>query len=90
MKGEEEEKTTFEQSQIDQAKRIMKPFVLRRLKCDVLNSLPKKSETSVRRFFSQTIFALKTLIVAKFRSDQSTFNSRTKGHVHGNGSVIFK
>jgi SWI/SNF-related matrix-associated actin-dependent regulator 1 of chromatin subfamily A len=32
----------FEREQIEQAKRIMKPFVLRRLKCDVLQDLPKK------------------------------------------------
>lgn len=35
--------STFEQSQIEQAKRIMKPFVLRRLKSVVLSSLPPKS-----------------------------------------------
>ncbi|GAB0093445.1 SWI/SNF-related matrix-associated actin-dependent regulator of chromatin subfamily A containing DEAD/H box 1 homolog [Sergentomyia squamirostris] len=35
---------TFEQSQIDQAKRIMKPFVLRRLKKDVLKYLPPKTD----------------------------------------------
>ncbi|KAI5635805.1 hypothetical protein NE865_11503 [Phthorimaea operculella] len=33
----------FEKSQITQAKRIMKPFVLRRLKRDVLQDLPKKT-----------------------------------------------
>lgn len=41
---EEEEVPTFERDQIEQAKRIMKPFVLRRLKCDVLQDLPKKSD----------------------------------------------
>ncbi|CAG9857372.1 unnamed protein product [Phyllotreta striolata] len=35
---------TFEKEQIEQAKRIMKPFVLRRLKCDVLQDLPKKTD----------------------------------------------
>lgn len=35
---------TFEQNQIDQAKRIMKPFVLRRLKRDVLKYLPPKTD----------------------------------------------
>lgn len=34
----------FEREQIEQAKRIMKPFVLRRLKCDVLQDLPKKTD----------------------------------------------
>lgn len=35
---------TFEKEQIEQAKRIMMPFVLRRLKCDVLQDLPKKTD----------------------------------------------
>ena len=34
----------FEQEQIEQAKRIMKPFVLRRFKQDVLRELPKKTD----------------------------------------------
>lgn len=34
---------SFEQEQVDLAKRIMKPFVLRRLKEDVLSDLPTKS-----------------------------------------------
>lgn len=38
----------FEQNQIVQAKRIMKPFVLRRLKKDVLQSLPTKTEHKVK------------------------------------------
>ena len=36
--------TSFEQAQIDRAKKIMKPFILRRLKKDVLSFLPKKTE----------------------------------------------
>ncbi|XP_046965770.1 SWI/SNF-related matrix-associated actin-dependent regulator of chromatin subfamily A containing DEAD/H box 1 homolog [Vanessa cardui] len=39
----EDDVPAFEQSQITQAKRIMKPFVLRRLKRDVLQDLPKKT-----------------------------------------------
>ncbi|XP_055685206.1 SWI/SNF-related matrix-associated actin-dependent regulator of chromatin subfamily A containing DEAD/H box 1 homolog isoform X1 [Lutzomyia longipalpis] len=35
---------SFEQNQIDQAKRIMRPFVLRRLKRDVLKYLPPKTD----------------------------------------------
>ncbi|KAH9632929.1 hypothetical protein HF086_002751 [Spodoptera exigua] len=40
---QEADELPFEQSQITQAKRIMKPFVLRRLKRDVLQDLPKKT-----------------------------------------------
>ncbi|KAH8412502.1 hypothetical protein KR009_002712 [Drosophila setifemur] len=40
--GDQEEVSQFQETQIQRAKRIMKPFVLRRLKKDVLNNLPKK------------------------------------------------
>lgn len=39
--------SSFEQEQIEQAKRIMKPFVLRRLKSVVLSSLPPKTDYNV-------------------------------------------
>ncbi|KAF5270701.1 hypothetical protein FQA39_LY01439 [Lamprigera yunnana] len=45
---EEEELPTFEKDQIKHAKDIMKPFVLRRLKQDVLQDLPKKTDELVR------------------------------------------
>uniref|UniRef100_A0A1B0BLR0 SWI/SNF-related matrix-associated actin-dependent regulator of chromatin subfamily A containing DEAD/H box 1 homolog n=1 Tax=Glossina palpalis gambiensis TaxID=67801 RepID=A0A1B0BLR0_9MUSC len=37
-----EEVSQFQETQVERAKRIMKPFVLRRLKKDVLGNLPKK------------------------------------------------
>ncbi|MPC43588.1 SWI/SNF-related matrix-associated actin-dependent regulator of chromatin subfamily A containing DEAD/H box 1 [Portunus trituberculatus] len=37
-------KGRFERERIEQAKRIMKPFFLRRLKCDVLKDLPLKED----------------------------------------------
>ncbi|XP_061387280.1 SWI/SNF-related matrix-associated actin-dependent regulator of chromatin subfamily A containing DEAD/H box 1 homolog [Musca vetustissima] len=37
-----EELSQFQETQVERAKRIMKPFVLRRLKKDVLSHLPKK------------------------------------------------
>ncbi|XP_052741588.1 SWI/SNF-related matrix-associated actin-dependent regulator of chromatin subfamily A containing DEAD/H box 1 homolog [Bicyclus anynana] len=43
----EDDVPAFEQSQITQAKRIMKPFVLRRLKNDVLQDLPKKTNHTI-------------------------------------------
>ncbi|CAH2238139.1 jg22067 [Pararge aegeria aegeria] len=43
----EDDVPAFEQSQITQAKRIMKPFVLRRLKSEVLQDLPKKTNHTV-------------------------------------------
>ncbi|KAJ8959068.1 hypothetical protein NQ318_022324 [Aromia moschata] len=41
---QDENLPTFEREQIEQAKRIMKPFVLRRLKSEVLQDLPKKTD----------------------------------------------
>jgi SWI/SNF-related matrix-associated actin-dependent regulator 1 of chromatin subfamily A len=45
---EEGGRTQFERERIEQAKMIMKPFVLRRLKKDVLKDLPQKSELIIR------------------------------------------
>ncbi|KAF5291453.1 hypothetical protein FQR65_LT01764 [Abscondita terminalis] len=42
--ADEDELPAFEKDQIKHAKDIMKPFVLRRLKRDVLQDLPKKNE----------------------------------------------
>lgn len=39
--------SSFEKGQVDHAKRIMKPFVLRRLKLDVLKDLPPKTDTKL-------------------------------------------
>ncbi|XP_050076976.1 SWI/SNF-related matrix-associated actin-dependent regulator of chromatin subfamily A containing DEAD/H box 1 homolog [Anopheles maculipalpis] len=48
-KGEiEEELSSFEKNQIDRAKLIMKPFVLRRLKQDVLRMLPPKTDVVLK------------------------------------------
>ncbi|KAH1015833.1 SWI/SNF-related matrix-associated actin-dependent regulator of chromatin subfamily A containing DEAD/H box 1 homolog isoform X2 [Dendroctonus ponderosae] len=44
---DDESVPAFEKEQIEQAKRIMKPFVLRRLKRDVLQDLPKKTDLVV-------------------------------------------
>ncbi|XP_063700083.1 SWI/SNF-related matrix-associated actin-dependent regulator of chromatin subfamily A containing DEAD/H box 1 homolog [Culicoides brevitarsis] len=47
-KGEETTADELEQQQIEQAKQIMKPFILRRLKKDVLSFLPAKKEEIMR------------------------------------------
>ncbi|XP_055850826.1 SWI/SNF-related matrix-associated actin-dependent regulator of chromatin subfamily A containing DEAD/H box 1 homolog [Episyrphus balteatus] len=44
VKKETEDASQFNDNQVDRAKRIMKPFVLRRLKKDVLKCLPKKHD----------------------------------------------
>lgn len=62
-------KTQFEKERIEQAKRIMKPFVLRRLKNDVLKDLPKKSEETVRCPLSESQAKLYKRIVDSFKRE---------------------
>jgi SWI/SNF-related matrix-associated actin-dependent regulator 1 of chromatin subfamily A len=46
-KANTDEQCSFEKEKIDQAKKIMEPFVLRRLKKDVLGDLPPKTDVNV-------------------------------------------
>lgn len=43
-RNETEKQPKFEEQQVAHARHIMKPFVLRRLKSEVLKDLPKKTE----------------------------------------------
>lgn len=52
IKGDE--LTAFEKNQIEQAKQIMKPFVLRRLKDVVLTCLPEKKDVPVKVPLTET------------------------------------
>jgi len=45
---EDDQRSHYEQDRIAHAKRIMKPFFLRRLKKDVLTDLPKKTDRLIR------------------------------------------
>lgn len=62
-------KTQFEKERIEQAKRIMKPFVLRRLKDDVLKDLPKKSEETVKCRLSERQAKLYKRTVDSFKRE---------------------
>lgn len=44
----EEERSKYEKDRIEHAKRIMKPFFLRRLKSEVLTALPEKQEEIIK------------------------------------------
>jgi SWI/SNF-related matrix-associated actin-dependent regulator 1 of chromatin subfamily A len=46
--GDDDERSRYEKDRIAHAKRIMKPFFLRRLKSEVLTDLPQKSEEVIR------------------------------------------
>lgn len=62
-------KTQFERERIDQAKQIMKPFVLRRLKDGVLKDLPKKNEKILKCCMSNSQAALYKKLVASFKRE---------------------
>lgn len=66
---EEGGRTQFEKERIEQAKKIMKPFVLRRLKEDVLKDLPKKSEETVMCPMSDRQSKLYKRLVDSFTRD---------------------
>ena len=46
--GDDDDRSKYEKDRIAHAKRIMKPFFLRRLKSEVLTDLPQKSEEVMR------------------------------------------
>ncbi|XP_017485620.1 PREDICTED: SWI/SNF-related matrix-associated actin-dependent regulator of chromatin subfamily A containing DEAD/H box 1 homolog [Rhagoletis zephyria] len=52
--GADKDASEFQETQVARAKRIMKPFVLRRLKKDVLNNLPKKESFVIKVPMTET------------------------------------
>lgn len=71
--------TSFEQSQIEQAKLVMKPFVLRRLKKDVLQCLPAKSATVVNVKMIPEQAQRYTELVEGFKVQRAEFDDDTSG-----------
>ncbi|KAL4715911.1 hypothetical protein ACJJTC_013211 [Scirpophaga incertulas] len=76
--GGEDEGPAFEQSQILQAKRIMKPFVLRRLKRDVLQDLPPKTNHTVLCAMAEKQKALYADLIAGFSATDGTVHATTE------------
>uniref|UniRef100_A0A6A7FRK7 SWI/SNF-related matrix-associated actin-dependent regulator of chromatin subfamily A containing DEAD/H box 1 homolog n=1 Tax=Hirondellea gigas TaxID=1518452 RepID=A0A6A7FRK7_9CRUS len=62
-KSDEREKGQYESKRIEQAKKIMKPFFLRRLKVDVLKDLPAKTEVMLVVSMSKRQHALYHTVV---------------------------
>lgn len=67
IKGEE--LTAFEKNQIEQAKQIMKPFVLRRLKDVVLTCLPLKKDVNIKISLTESQREKYTELVQTYSSD---------------------
>ncbi|CAG9786923.1 unnamed protein product [Diatraea saccharalis] len=76
--NKEDEVPAFEQSQISQAKRIMKPFVLRRLKRDVLQDLPKKTNYTELCPMSERQQKLYKDLIAGFSANDGTIHATTE------------
>ncbi|XP_013145747.1 PREDICTED: SWI/SNF-related matrix-associated actin-dependent regulator of chromatin subfamily A containing DEAD/H box 1 homolog isoform X2 [Papilio polytes] len=74
----EDDVPAFEESQIQQAKRIMKPFVLRRLKRDVLQDLPKKTNHTELCPMSGKQQMLYKNLIAAFSAKDGTIHATTE------------
>ncbi|KAG7208704.1 hypothetical protein KM043_014907 [Ampulex compressa] len=68
------EQPLFEQEQVKNAKQIMRPFVLRRLKVEVLRDLPNKSDRIIRCALTKKQRALYTNLVAEFSAEADQSN----------------
>lgn len=75
-----DDEVPFEQSQIIQAKRIMKPFVLRRLKRDVLQDLPRKTNQRELVAMSTRQDALYKELIAGFAANDGTVRITDSSH----------
>ncbi|XP_011503442.1 PREDICTED: SWI/SNF-related matrix-associated actin-dependent regulator of chromatin subfamily A containing DEAD/H box 1 homolog [Ceratosolen solmsi marchali] len=64
-----EDKPLFEEEQVKNAKQIMKPFVLRRLKVDVLKDLPRKTTEVIVCPMIKEQKDMYTRLVAKFSAE---------------------
>ncbi|XP_061406540.1 LOW QUALITY PROTEIN: SWI/SNF-related matrix-associated actin-dependent regulator of chromatin subfamily A containing DEAD/H box 1A-like [Lethenteron reissneri] len=62
-----QQQSKFQKERIHRAKQIMKPFILRRLKIDVLQHLPKKSERMELCPMSERQAPLYTQLVQRFK-----------------------
>ncbi|CAM9586543.1 unnamed protein product [Lampetra fluviatilis] len=66
-KKQGQQQSKFQRERIHQAKQIMKPFILRRLKIDVLQHLPRKSERMEMCPMSERQAPLYTQLVQSFK-----------------------
>ncbi|OQR67424.1 SWI/SNF A containing DEAD/H box 1 [Tropilaelaps mercedesae] len=86
--GEETARTRYERERIKQAKAIMQPFVLRRLKADVLVNLPTKHDYLEKVEMTETQKQLYKKTVAAFK--RSKAERRLEEDVNSEGSVLMQ
>lgn len=70
---------TYVQETLKQAKRILQPFFLRRLKADVLQQLPKKTEHTIRVSLTPSQQDLYTDLKTQFMKDVTEKNPLSSG-----------
>lgn len=76
IKGEDV--LSFEKNQIDQAKQIMKPFMLRRLKSDVLTCLPEKKDVEIMISLTESQKAKYMQLIEWYSNDDGVVASTTE------------
>ncbi|XP_066586309.1 SWI/SNF-related matrix-associated actin-dependent regulator of chromatin subfamily A containing DEAD/H box 1 homolog [Prorops nasuta] len=73
-KNSGEQQPLFEQEQVKNAKQIMRPFVLRRLKSEVLRDLPKKTDTVIRCPLTKKQQSMYKNLLAQFSKEADESN----------------
>ncbi|VUZ43413.1 unnamed protein product [Hymenolepis diminuta] len=63
-------RTQFEHERVEQAKQLLKPFCLRRLKSQVLQQLPPKTEETIRVPMTESQWQAYANLINKFRNAQ--------------------
>ena len=64
-------RSQFEHERVEQAKQLLKPFCLRRLKSQVLKQLPTKTEETIRVPFTESQKAAYTKLINKFSNTRA-------------------
>lgn len=72
----------FEKEQVDNAKLIMRPFILRRLKSEVLSDLPKKTETIIKCSLTKKQNEMYKNMMARFTEEAG------QGNLNGVGMMM--
>ena len=76
--GGNDERSKFEKDRIEHAKRIMKPFFLRRLKSEVLTALPAKNEEVLKVPMTQEQHETYFRLVQTYKQRAKDVSSLTK------------
>lgn len=82
-KKDGEQPSLFEKEQVKNAKEIMRPFVLRRLKAEVLRDLPYKKDEIMRCALTEKQQSMYDKLIAQFSAEASEITD-----VNGTGMMM--